>query len=72
METKTLTFRKAAASDLDAVTQAQLARGERLVEILKQGQYEPMAVELQVLVCPVFLQFGYSVTGNSKSRYHDG
>jgi F-type H+-transporting ATPase subunit alpha len=35
-------------SDLDAATQAQLARGERLVEILKQGQYQPMAVELQV------------------------
>ena len=36
-------------SDLDASTQAQLARGERLVEILKQGQYRPMPVELQVL-----------------------
>lgn len=36
-------------SDLDAATQAQLARGQRLVEILKQGQYEPMPVELQVI-----------------------
>lgn len=36
-------------SDLDASTQAQLARGERLVEILKQGQYEPMPVEFQVI-----------------------
>ena len=36
-------------SDLDAATQAQLARGERLVEILKQGQYKPMPVELQVI-----------------------
>jgi len=36
-------------SDLDAATQAQLARGERLVEILKQGQYVPMPVELQVV-----------------------
>ena len=36
-------------SDLDAATRAQLARGERLVEILKQGQYAPMPVELQVL-----------------------
>ena len=35
-------------SDLDKATQRQLARGERLVEILKQGQYAPMAVELQV------------------------
>ncbi len=37
------------ASDLDSATQQQLARGERLVELLKQGQYEPMAVEEQVL-----------------------
>jgi F-type H+-transporting ATPase subunit alpha len=35
-------------SDLDKATQRQLARGERLVEILKQGQYRPMPVELQV------------------------
>jgi F-type H+-transporting ATPase subunit alpha len=35
-------------SDLDAATQAQLAKGERLVEILKQGQYQPMPVELQI------------------------
>jgi F-type H+-transporting ATPase subunit alpha len=35
-------------SDLDKATQRQLARGQRLVEILKQGQYQPMAVELQV------------------------
>ena len=38
------------ASDLDASTQKQLARGERLVELLKQGQYAPMAFEQQVLV----------------------
>jgi F-type H+/Na+-transporting ATPase subunit alpha len=37
-------------SDLDKATQAQLARGQRLVEILKQPQYEPMNVENQVLV----------------------
>jgi F-type H+-transporting ATPase subunit alpha len=36
-------------SDLDKSTQAQLARGRRLVEILKQGQYVPLPVELQVL-----------------------
>jgi F-type H+-transporting ATPase subunit alpha len=30
-------------SDLDKASQAQLARGQRLVEILKQGQYEPLA-----------------------------
>jgi F-type H+-transporting ATPase subunit alpha len=37
------------ASDLDASTQRQLARGERLVELLKQPQYEPVPVEHQVL-----------------------
>ena len=37
-------------SDLDAATQKQLARGSRLVEILKQGQYEPLPVERQVLI----------------------
>ena len=36
-------------SDLDKATQRQLARGERLVEILKQGQYAPMPTELQVV-----------------------
>lgn len=38
------------ASDLDKATQAQLARGSRLVESLKQGQYEPLGVERQVLL----------------------
>ena len=37
-------------SDLDKATQAQLARGQRLVEILKQGQYSPYDVEKQVAV----------------------
>ena len=37
-------------SDLDKSTQAQLTRGERMVEILKQGQYAPMKVENQVAV----------------------
>ena len=37
-------------SDLDKATQAQLARGQRLTEILKQPQYEPMDVEKQVLI----------------------
>jgi F-type H+-transporting ATPase subunit alpha len=38
------------ASDLDKSTQRQLSRGQRLVELLKQGQYKPMPVEQQVLV----------------------
>jgi F-type H+-transporting ATPase subunit alpha len=37
-------------SDLDKATQAQLHRGQRLVEILKQGQYSPMSVEKQVVI----------------------
>ncbi len=37
-------------SDLDKATQAQLTRGARLVEILKQPQYEPLAVERQVAI----------------------
>ncbi|MBW2090617.1 MAG: F0F1 ATP synthase subunit alpha [Deltaproteobacteria bacterium] len=37
-------------SDLDKSTQAQLDRGERLVEILKQPQYAPMPVEKQVTI----------------------
>jgi len=37
-------------SDLDQATQRQLNRGARLVELLKQGQYEPLAVERQILI----------------------
>lgn len=37
-------------SDLDAATQAQLTRGERLVEILKQPQYKPLSMEKQVCI----------------------
>jgi len=37
-------------SDLDKATQARLARGERIVEMLKQDQYQPMAVQEQILV----------------------
>ncbi len=38
------------ASDLDASTQKLLARGARLTQLLKQGQYSPMTVEEQVFV----------------------
>ncbi|HVG53490.1 MAG TPA: F0F1 ATP synthase subunit alpha [Vicinamibacterales bacterium] len=37
-------------SDLDKATQSQLNRGRRLVEILKQPQYQPLAVEKQVAI----------------------
>jgi F-type H+-transporting ATPase subunit alpha len=48
-------FRELAAfaqfgSDLDKATQDQLARGQRLVEVLKQAQYAPLPVERQVVV----------------------
>jgi F-type H+-transporting ATPase subunit alpha len=38
------------AGDLDKATQATLARGQRLTEILKQNQYQPLAVEKQIAV----------------------
>ena len=37
-------------TDLDKATQARLARGERMMELLKQAQYQPMPVEEQVVV----------------------
>jgi F-type H+-transporting ATPase subunit alpha len=37
-------------SDLDRATQVQLARGQRMVEVLKQGQYVPLAVERQIAI----------------------
>lgn len=37
------------ASDLDAASKAQLARGQRLMELFKQGQYKPFPVEQQVV-----------------------
>jgi F-type H+-transporting ATPase subunit alpha len=37
-------------SDLDKATQQQLARGSRITELLKQGQYVPLPVEKQVLI----------------------
>jgi F-type H+-transporting ATPase subunit alpha len=48
-------FRELAAfaqfgSDLDKATQMQLARGQRMVEVLKQGQFEPLPVEKQITV----------------------
>jgi F-type H+-transporting ATPase subunit alpha len=43
-------------SDLDASTQRQLTRGERLVEILKQGQFDPATVENQVAIIYVATQ----------------
>ncbi|MBN20873.1 MAG: F0F1 ATP synthase subunit alpha [Bdellovibrionaceae bacterium] len=57
-------------SDLDAATQKQLERGKRLVELLKQDQYVPMAVERQIVM--IFAgTHGYldAVEVNSIMRY---
>jgi F-type H+-transporting ATPase subunit alpha len=43
-------FAQFGSDQLDKVTQGQLARGQRLTEILKQDQYVPLAVEKQVLI----------------------
>src|SRR5260221_154889 len=48
-------FRELAAfaqfsSDLDKVTKSRIDRGQRLTEVLKQGQYQPFAVEKQVMI----------------------
>ena len=56
-------FRELAAfaqfgSDLDAKTQSQIDRGRRIMEIFKQGQYNPIPVEIQVAVIWV-VQSGY-------------
>lgn len=49
-------------SDLDQATLAQLARGSRLVEILKQPQYQPLPVERQVVII-------YAATNGYVDRY---
>jgi F-type H+-transporting ATPase subunit alpha len=58
------------ASDLDAATRAQLERGARLTEILKQDQYVPLAAEKQVLIICAGTQ-GYTdrLPIESLSRY---
>ena len=43
-------FAQFGSSDLDQATQRQLNRGARLVELLKQGQYQPLSVEKQILI----------------------
>jgi F-type H+-transporting ATPase subunit alpha len=43
-------FAQFGSDQLDKATQAQLARGQRLQEILKQDQYSPLPVEKQVLI----------------------
>ena len=43
-------FAQFGSEQLDKVTQAQLARGQRLTEVLKQGQFAPLPIEKQVLI----------------------
>jgi F-type H+/Na+-transporting ATPase subunit alpha len=43
-------FAQFGSEQLDKATQAQLARGQRLVEVLKQDQYQPLPVERQILI----------------------
>jgi F-type H+/Na+-transporting ATPase subunit alpha len=61
------------ASDLDAATQRLLNRGARLTELLKQGQYQPMPVELQVCIIYAGVN-GYldRVPVNRVSAYEQG
>jgi len=59
-------------SDLDKSTQQQLTRGERLTEILKQGQYQPIPIEKQVVLI-VTATSGHldSLPVTSLRRYED-
>ncbi|HEX5796501.1 MAG TPA: F0F1 ATP synthase subunit alpha, partial [Geminicoccaceae bacterium] len=61
------------ASDLDAATQRLLNRGARLTELLKQGQYQPMPVELQVCIIYAGVH-GYldRISVANVTRYEDG
>src|ERR1700747_1947200 len=46
-------FAQFGADQLDKVTQGQLARGQRLTEVLKQDQYVPLSIEKQVFILQV-------------------
>ncbi len=61
------------ASDLDPATQAQLSKGARLVEILKQGQNSPLRVSQQILIIYAANE-GYlnALPIDSLRRYEDG
>ena len=64
-------FRELAAfaqfgSDLDAATKARLDRGQRIVELFKQIQYNPIPVELQVAVMWA-MQNGYHRSGAGRA-----
>jgi F-type H+/Na+-transporting ATPase subunit alpha len=50
------------ASDLDPATQRQLARGQRLVEVMKQPQYSPLSMAEQVM--SIYMATGYYKSGD--------
>jgi len=56
------------ATDLDAATQQQLERGKRLVEVLKQPQFEPMPVEFQVISIFAATNGGFDATAVADIR----
>ena len=56
-------------SDLDKATRDQLARGARLVEILKQGQYQPVPVEKQIVI--IFAAVNGYLDGFETSQGHE-
>ena len=61
------------ASDLDAATQRLLARGERLTELLKQPQYQPLPVEEQVVAIYAGVNgFIDDVPVNDVTRFEEG
>jgi F-type H+-transporting ATPase subunit alpha len=65
-------FAQFGSSDLDKATQQQLNRGARLVEILKQPQYQPLAVEKQVVIVYVATKgFLDSVAIEDVRRYEE-
>ncbi len=57
-------------SDLDKATQAQLTRGQRLVEILKQGQYSPLPFSKQILAIFADLFDGKDLVDDQALRDH--
>jgi len=60
------------ASDLDKATQQQLGRGQRMQEILKQPQYQPMSLEHQVVVIFAATQgFADSVPVSSMAKWQE-
>ncbi|MCK4846426.1 MAG: F0F1 ATP synthase subunit alpha [Deltaproteobacteria bacterium] len=70
-------FRELAAfaqfgSDLDAATQRQLTRGAKLVEVLKQGQYQPLEVAEQILIIYAATNgFVDDIPNNQLGRYEE-